>query len=261
MKKFIKTIVVVCIAMLLAACGQSGSNNQAATQPAEQQSNELLANQLKVDEDVIVEEEVSDASLDNAALVGESGQSTGAIVVIAEEARQIVIDHEAIDEINMGAMTMGFSVLSDIDLSEYAVDDRVSFKVKKGLDGDYQITAMCNTGVGGKECLNDVAVAAAKPKPDMKKMFGPDYKKGDIGHSKGVVQSIDIGSNQMIIDHGTVHGTSVVAAVTNFEAMEATDISKISEGVRVEFLVKKGTDGVYRLLSICDLGEDGTKCL
>ena len=32
---------------------------------------------------------------------------------------------------------------------------------------------------------------ATSSKPDMKAMFGPDYQKGDIGHSTGLVTVLD----------------------------------------------------------------------
>ena len=53
----------------------------------------------------------------------------------------------------MGAMTMGFGITSAVDLSGFAKDDKVSFMVKKGRDGSYRITAICNTDTDGKDCL------------------------------------------------------------------------------------------------------------
>ena len=53
----------------------------------------------------------------------------------------------------MGAMTMGFDIAGDVDLSGFEDGDTVSFMVKKGRDGSYRITAICDTGAAGDECL------------------------------------------------------------------------------------------------------------
>ena len=53
----------------------------------------------------------------------------------------------------MGAMTMGFEILSGVDLSDYERGDNVSFMVKKGRDGSYRITVICNTDTEGADCL------------------------------------------------------------------------------------------------------------
>lgn len=98
-------------------------------------------------------------------------------------------------------------------------------------------------------------------KPDMKVMFGADYKKGDIGHSIGVLMAIKNDGAMLTIEHGTVHGTSVEANTTDFALLGDLDVSTLSETNRVEFLVKRGGDDVYRLLKICDLGPTSAKCL
>ena len=97
-------------------------------------------------------------------------------------------------------------------------------------------------------------------KPNMTEMFGPNYQKGDIDHSTGVVKSIALGSD-LVIEHGEIHGTVIGAAITSFEVLDNTDISELSEKDYVEFLVKRGDDNVYRLLSICNMGAEKLKCL
>ena len=51
------------------------------------------------------------------------------------------------------------------------------------------------------------------------------------------------------------------AAVTGFEVLDNADISELSVNDHVEFLVKRGDDNVYRLLSICNMGAEKLKCL
>ena len=97
-------------------------------------------------------------------------------------------------------------------------------------------------------------------KPNMTEMFGPDYKKGDIGHSTGAIKSITLGRD-LVIEHAEIHGTGIEAAVTGFEVLDNADISELSENDHVEFFVKRGDDNVYRLLSICNMGAEKLKCL
>jgi len=53
----------------------------------------------------------------------------------------------------MGAMTMGFDIMGDVDLAGFADGDQVAFMVKKGRDNSYRITEICNTGTDGEDCL------------------------------------------------------------------------------------------------------------
>ncbi len=56
----------------------------------------------------------------------------------------------------MGAMTMGFDIMGDVDLSAFAEGDTVAFMVKKGRDNSYRITTICNTGTEGADCLDEM---------------------------------------------------------------------------------------------------------
>lgn len=96
---------------------------------------------------------------------------------------------------------------------------------------------------------------------DMKAMFGPDYKKGDIGHSTGVVKSVDPETAYMVIDHGPVHGTSMGPMTMAFETSASIDVSKFSANDKVEFLVRLDEEGAYSIFAICDTVKDGPKCL
>ena len=93
------------------------------------------------------------SNVDQTAKAGNTGHTTGQIISISSDGQQVTIDHNEIEGVGMGAMTMGFTVMSDIDLSGFASKDRVAFMVKKGRDGSYRITAMCNTVTEGADCL------------------------------------------------------------------------------------------------------------
>ncbi len=78
---------------------------------------------------------------------------TGVIQAIDSENRSLTIDHEPIDEIGMGAMTMGFGVVGAVDLSGLSEGDPVAFQLKRGRDNSYRVTAICNRDTHGPDCL------------------------------------------------------------------------------------------------------------
>lgn len=105
--------------------------------------------------------------------------------------------------------------------------------------------------------------AAGKPKGglDYKKMFGPDYKRGDVGHSFGTVMSVAPGADYITLDHGKIHGIGMGAMTMGFDVLKEADVSGLEKGTKVEFLVKKGLDGTYRVFAICDMGGSDSSCL
>ncbi|MGJ8559185.1 MAG: copper-binding protein [Litorimonas sp.] len=90
----------------------------------------------------------------NVAAKGDTGHTTGTLVSVSPDGQSATIKHEAIDGVGMGAMTMGFEITSSVDLTAYTASDPVSFMVKRGRDGSYRITAICNTETDGKDCLS-----------------------------------------------------------------------------------------------------------
>lgn len=81
------------------------------------------------------------------------GQGTGVIQSVDAEGRSLTIDHEPIEEVGMGAMTMGFGVTGAVDLSGLAEGDAVAFRIKRGRDNSYRVIEICNTGTEGSNCL------------------------------------------------------------------------------------------------------------
>lgn len=94
------------------------------------------------------------SKMDQMKSMGDTGHTTGIIVSVSPDGKEATIDHQEIEGVGMGAMTMGFGITSAVDLSGFAKDDNVSFMVKKGRDGSYRITAICNTDTDGKDCLD-----------------------------------------------------------------------------------------------------------
>lgn len=97
---------------------------------------------------------VDHSQMDHTETKGDTGQTTGTVVSISPDGTEATIAHQKIDGVGMGAMTMGFGIVSTVDLSKFSKDDAVRFRVKKGRDDRYRITEICNTDTDGKDCLN-----------------------------------------------------------------------------------------------------------
>lgn len=83
------------------------------------------------------------------------GHATGTIRSVGAQGDFLTIEHGPLEGgIDMGAMTMGFDIMGDVDLSEFSDGDEVAFMVKQGRDGSYRIMAICNTGVDGADCID-----------------------------------------------------------------------------------------------------------
>lgn len=81
------------------------------------------------------------------------GHGTGTIRSLGGEGDFLTIDHGPLEGIDMGAMTMGFDTMGDVDLSGFNDGDQVAFMVKQGRDGSFRIMAICNTETDGADCL------------------------------------------------------------------------------------------------------------
>lgn len=85
------------------------------------------------------------------------GHAIGVIRSVGSQGDFLSIAHGPFEGgISMGAMTMGFDVMGDVDLSGFAEGDEVAFMVKQGRDGSYRIMAICNTAADGEDCLDGV---------------------------------------------------------------------------------------------------------
>lgn len=83
------------------------------------------------------------------------GHATGTIRSVGSQGNFLTIEHGPFDGgIQMDAMTMGFDIMGDIDLSGFSEGDEVAFMVKQGRDGSHRIMAICNTGADGADCLD-----------------------------------------------------------------------------------------------------------
>lgn len=141
-------LLALSAALILAGCGATDTAHSDDTHMADAHSDMDHGSMDHTDHDM--------AKPDTAETMsgpGDTGETTGVIRSIGETGDFLTLSHEAIDGVGMGAMTMGFATLSDVDLSEYQVGDRVAFSVKRGRDGSYRITAICKTEGSDRSCL------------------------------------------------------------------------------------------------------------
>lgn len=131
------------LALSLAACG--GAEETAAPTPDNAEPPAAMADHDGMDHG----DHEMGAEMDGI------GHATGTIRSVGSQGDFLTIDHGPFDGgIDMGAMTMGFDIMGDVDLSGFADGDEVAFMVKQGRDGSYRIMAICNTGTDGADCLD-----------------------------------------------------------------------------------------------------------
>ncbi len=65
----------------------------------------------------------------------------------------MMIDHGAIQGTTMGAMNMGFSYMSDVDISQVKEGDEINFLMKIGRDESLRIVGFCKPAEEGNDCL------------------------------------------------------------------------------------------------------------
>lgn len=87
---------------------------------------------------------------------GGVGHGRGVIRSVGAQGDFLTIVHGPIEGVGMGAMTMRFDILGDVDLSDFSDGDEVAFRVKRGRDNSYRIVAICNIGADGDDCLDDM---------------------------------------------------------------------------------------------------------
>ena len=101
------------------------------------------------------------------------------------------------------------------------------------------------------------------PEPAADTMAEMDHSghdmSGDTGHARGTIVSVADG--ELGIDHGPIEGIGMDAMTMLFGTMGEVDATAFEEGDQVSFMVKRGRDGSYRIMAICDTDEAGEDCL
>jgi len=164
MKNTLKLVALTGAIAVFSACGQSnneqGENAQVdhaqmdSHQPEQPSTKNGKAEHQNMDHNQMDHSKMDHSQMEHAKMDGDFGHTTGKILDISTESREVTIDHQKIEGLAMGAMTMGFNVLPGVNLGDYAPNDNVSFMVKKGSDGSFNIPAMCNSDKEGADCLD-----------------------------------------------------------------------------------------------------------
>ena len=144
--QYLKTSLVLPIIALafLAACSAEPSSSETEMAAMEPTSSEMqtMEHSGAPDDHMMPE------------LPENTGYGVGEVRSIGELGDSLTIAHGPLQGIPMGAMTMGFDIMGDVDLSEFSDGDEVAFMVKQGRDGSYRIMSICNTGTDGADCLD-----------------------------------------------------------------------------------------------------------
>ena len=131
------------LALSLAACGGAEDTAPPAT------------SEVDMPMDMAGDDAVDHGNHDMGAMGDGVGHATGTIRSLGAQGDFLTIEHGPFEGgIDMGAMTMGFDIMGDVDLSAFSDGDEVAFMVKQGRDGSYRIMAICNTGADGADCLD-----------------------------------------------------------------------------------------------------------
>ena len=102
-----------------------------------------------------MDHDMADHAGDHSAMSGEAitADGEGRILSLSEDGDFVTLDHGPIEEINMGAMRMGFELAANVDLSDYAVGEDILFRIS-ATENDIVITQTCRPSTDGPNCLN-----------------------------------------------------------------------------------------------------------
>lgn len=136
-------LFATCVVTLgLSACG--GADDNVATEAVQTETPTEMASDNAMDH----------SGHDIGAAQERIGHGSGVIRSVGSQDDFLVINHGPLEGIEMGAMTMGFEIMGDVDLSGFAEGDEVAFMVKQGRDNSYRIMEICNTATDGADCLD-----------------------------------------------------------------------------------------------------------
>ena len=81
-------------------------------------------------------------------------RGAGTVVGSDTELRFLTLDHDAIPDIQMGAMTMPFDIADGVDIDMLEEGDRVSFDLEASEETGLLITRLCRPDADGEDCLD-----------------------------------------------------------------------------------------------------------
>jgi len=111
MKNTLKTIALLSAAAGLAACGQSGADQTDVAPMDHSQMEPYQRNDAQMKGEDADHSTMDHSQMDHSKMGGDTGHSTGKVVSISPDGQEVTIDHNEIEGVGMGAMTMGFSLV------------------------------------------------------------------------------------------------------------------------------------------------------
>ena len=99
--------------------------------------------------DADVADESADMDAGTDAVVADAAAT---VMSVSDEGDFITLDHEAIEEINMGAMRMGFEVADGVEISGLEEGDAILFRIE-ATENDIILTDLCRPAEDGPDCL------------------------------------------------------------------------------------------------------------
>lgn len=86
-------------------------------------------------------------------------------------------------------------------------------------------------------------------------------KGGDTNHGAGKVIEVDVAGRRIKLDHEELSNIGMNAMTMFFGIAGDVDLTVFEAGDDVRFMVKKGRDGSYRIMAMCNAANDGEECL
>ena len=84
---------------------------------------------------------------------------------------------------------------------------------------------------------------------------------GDTDHGAGKVIEVDVAGRRIKLDHEELPNIGMNAMTMFFGTAGDVDLTAFDTGDEVRFMVKKGRDGSYRIMAMCNAANDGEDCL
>lgn len=88
-----------------------------------------------------------------------------------------------------------------------------------------------------------------------------EMKGADTDHGAGTVIEVDVEGRRIKIDHEELTNIGMNAMTMFFGIAGDVALAEFEVGDDVRFMVKKGRDGSYRIMTMCNAAVDGEGCL
>lgn len=88
-----------------------------------------------------------------------------------------------------------------------------------------------------------------------------EMKGDDTDHGAGRVIEVDVAGRRIKLDHEELPNIGMNAMTMFFGIAGDVDLTAFDAGDDVRFMVKKGRDGSYRIMAMCNAASGGEDCL